>query len=197
MIKIKTKNINYAELYSHALFDYNYNAKEKMILEDSSYITRTVNHLSNPKGTWNYYNKNDEFIRQIHIEEHPFRGIIPESGDEEDDQYGIYYSAEVYITMSDFKKEKLNEKSIKLIQNKINKELHRKVNMFNLNEGILKYFKKTIEEGEKGWCPTDFWLPYDICNIFNDIYKDLGGRANSLLTQMTKDLSKIYELSKE
>lgn len=158
MIKIKTRKIIYVECYSNALFNYDYNAKEKMILEDNSYITRTVDHLSNPQGTWTYYNKKNKFIRQISIDEYPFCGVIPESGDEEDDQYGVIYTAEVDITYDDFEKEKLNSVMLKKVQERMDKHL----TLPELEKGLKLFFLETIEAGEKGWYPNMYWLPYTI-----------------------------------
>ncbi len=96
--------------------------KKKMILEDDSYITRQ-------------------------IDEYPFKGVIPESGDEEDDQYGVIYFADVNITINNFEKEKLDINMLKKVQEKMNKQIP----LSNLEKGLKIFFFKTIEEGEKGW----------------------------------------------
>lgn len=88
-----------------------------MILEDDSYITRQIDS-TNPSGAWNYYNKNNKFIRKIQIDEYPFKGVIPENGDEEDNQYGVIYFADVNITINDFEKEKLDIIMLKKVQEK-------------------------------------------------------------------------------
>jgi len=190
MIHIETRSVLFVRGYSDELFKYQYTSKEKMILEDDSYITRRIDS-TNPSGTWNYYNKNNKFIRKIPIEEYPFKGVIPENGDEEDDQYGVIYFADVDITLKDFKKEKLDITMLKKVQEKINKQ----ITLSNLEKGLKIFFLKTIEEGEKGWCPNDRWLPCTICSLFNDLDKTNARINDKFWDYLMNNLDTIYELS--
>ncbi|RAP45774.1 MAG: hypothetical protein BZ134_00180 [Methanosphaera sp. SHI1033] len=190
MIHIKTRNVLHIRGYSEELFKHQYTSKEKMILEDDSYITRQIDS-TNPSGAWNYYNKNNKFIRKIQIDEYPFKGVIPENGDEEDDQYGVIYFADVNITINDFEKEKLDIIMLKKVQEKMNKQIP----LSNLEKGLKIFFFKTIEEGEKGWCPNDYWLPYTICSLFNRLDKTNARINDKFWDYLMNNLDTIYELS--